>query len=159
MADKTADAFKFNLRLPKPLHKRLLRDAKKRKVSLNTQIVDELSLYELEAGLWNSIAQEATKNGRTLNTEIVARLKESLVAESLTSLYEQYAETAAKKAAKETADVLIERLRSEVKRDQINKDSLLGNVGQRTIAEAFGLAPSEPAAEPRNGETASDQDQ
>jgi hypothetical protein len=150
-------------RLPKPLHKRLLREAKRRNVSLNTQIVDELSHYDLEAGLWTSMAQEAIKNGRTLNAEIVVRLKGSLVAESLTNLYEKHAETAAKKAATEAVDVLIKRLRVEVKRDQVNEGSLLGNVGQRTIADAlFGPTPSEPAAdtEPRNaaGEIQSDQD-
>jgi uncharacterized protein HemY len=42
MADRTADAIKLNLRLPKPLHKRLQRQARRNNVSLNTQIVNEL---------------------------------------------------------------------------------------------------------------------
>ena len=41
-ADKTADAIKLNLRLPKPLHKRLKRQARHNNVSLNTEIVNQL---------------------------------------------------------------------------------------------------------------------
>jgi hypothetical protein len=41
-ADKTADAIKLNLRLPKPLHKRLKRQARVNNVSLNTEIVNQL---------------------------------------------------------------------------------------------------------------------
>ena len=42
MADKTADAFKFVLRLPKPLHKRLKQQARRNNASLNTEIVNQL---------------------------------------------------------------------------------------------------------------------
>jgi len=42
MADKTADAIKLNLRLPKALHKRLTRQARRNNVSLNTEIVNQL---------------------------------------------------------------------------------------------------------------------
>jgi non-canonical (house-cleaning) NTP pyrophosphatase len=41
-ADKTADAIKLNLRLPKPLHKRLKQQARRNNVSLNTEIVNQL---------------------------------------------------------------------------------------------------------------------
>jgi HicB-like protein involved in pilus formation len=40
--DKTADAIKLNLRLPKPLHKRLKQQARRNNVSLNTEIVNQL---------------------------------------------------------------------------------------------------------------------
>ena len=43
MANKTADAIKLNLRLPKPLHKRLKQQARRNNVSLNTEIVNQLS--------------------------------------------------------------------------------------------------------------------
>jgi len=36
------DIVKFNVRLPKPLHRRLQRDAAKNNVSMNTQMVNEL---------------------------------------------------------------------------------------------------------------------
>jgi Arc-like DNA binding domain len=42
MADKTADAVKYLLRLPKGLHKRLLQEAKRNNTSLNTEIVQRL---------------------------------------------------------------------------------------------------------------------
>ena len=47
MADKTADAAKFLLRLPKSLHRRLLQQAKRNNVSLNTEIVNQLEGYEV----------------------------------------------------------------------------------------------------------------
>ena len=43
---KTADAIKLVLRLPKPLHRQLTVEARRRGVSLNTQIVDQLQGYE-----------------------------------------------------------------------------------------------------------------
>jgi hypothetical protein len=43
MASKTADAIKLVLRLPKPLHKRLKQQARRNNVSLNTEIVNQLS--------------------------------------------------------------------------------------------------------------------
>src|SRR5262245_50898702 len=49
MADKTADAHQFLLRLPKPLHKRLMQQAKRNNVSLNTEIVNQLEGYETAA--------------------------------------------------------------------------------------------------------------
>jgi hypothetical protein len=42
MADKTADAIKLNLRLPKPLHRRLKQQARHNSVSLNTEIINQL---------------------------------------------------------------------------------------------------------------------
>jgi hypothetical protein len=41
-ADKTTDAIKLNLRLPKHLHKRLKHQAQRNNVSLNTEIVNQL---------------------------------------------------------------------------------------------------------------------
>jgi len=46
MSDKTADAYKFVLRLPKPLMRRLKQQAKRNSVSLNTEIVNQLEGYE-----------------------------------------------------------------------------------------------------------------
>jgi HicB family len=46
-ADKTADAIKLNLRLPKPLHKRLKQQARRNNVSLNTEIVNQLEGHEV----------------------------------------------------------------------------------------------------------------
>jgi hypothetical protein len=46
MADKTSDAIKLNLRLPKPLHRRLKQQAKRNNVSLNTEIVNQLEGHE-----------------------------------------------------------------------------------------------------------------
>jgi hypothetical protein len=46
MADKTSDAIKLNLRLPKQLHKRLKQQAKRNNVSLNTEIVNQLEGHE-----------------------------------------------------------------------------------------------------------------
>jgi hypothetical protein len=46
MADKTADATKFLLRLPPALHKRLVVQARRNKISLNQEIVNQLEGYE-----------------------------------------------------------------------------------------------------------------
>jgi hypothetical protein len=46
MADKTSEAIKLNLRLPKPLHRRLRQQATRNNVSLNTEIVNQLDGYE-----------------------------------------------------------------------------------------------------------------
>ena len=43
MASKTADVIKLVLRLPKPLHKRLKQLARRNNVSLNTELVNQLS--------------------------------------------------------------------------------------------------------------------
>jgi hypothetical protein len=48
MADKTVDAHQFLLRLPKPLHRRLVAQAKRNNVSLNTEIVNQLEGHEAE---------------------------------------------------------------------------------------------------------------
>jgi HicB family len=45
-ADKTASAIKLNLRLPKPLHKRLKQQARRNNISLNTEIINQLTGYE-----------------------------------------------------------------------------------------------------------------
>src|SRR5262245_35120701 len=45
-ADKTTDAIKLNLRLPKALHRRLVQQAKHHNVSLNTEIVNQLQGHE-----------------------------------------------------------------------------------------------------------------
>jgi hypothetical protein len=44
--EKTADAVKLMLRLPKSLHKRLQQQAKRNNVSLNTEIVNQLERHE-----------------------------------------------------------------------------------------------------------------
>jgi hypothetical protein len=45
MPDKTAASHQFLLRLPKPLHKRLVAQAKRNNVSLNTEIVNQLETH------------------------------------------------------------------------------------------------------------------
>jgi hypothetical protein len=45
--DKTADAIKLNLRLPKALHKQLKQQARRNNVSLNTEIINQLQGYEV----------------------------------------------------------------------------------------------------------------
>jgi hypothetical protein len=44
--EKTADAVKLMLRLPRSLHKRLQQQAKRNNVSLNTEIVNQLERHE-----------------------------------------------------------------------------------------------------------------
>jgi hypothetical protein len=46
MASKTADTVKLVLRLPKPLHRRLTAEARRKNVSLNTEIINQLAGYE-----------------------------------------------------------------------------------------------------------------
>jgi hypothetical protein len=46
MTEKAVDAHQFLLRLPKPLHRRLLAQAKRNNVSLNTEIVNQLEGYD-----------------------------------------------------------------------------------------------------------------
>jgi hypothetical protein len=43
---KTADAVKLNVRLPPALHKRLVAQARRNKISLNQEIVNQLEGYE-----------------------------------------------------------------------------------------------------------------
>jgi hypothetical protein len=81
-ADKTADAVKFLLRLPKGLHRRLLQDAKRRNVSLNTQIVDELQGYEKAAveritEIVKPLLDEAVSTSSTVATDRVYEILQS----------------------------------------------------------------------------------
>jgi HicB-like protein involved in pilus formation len=48
-ANKTTDAVKLNLRLPKSLHRKLQRDAKRNNVSLNTEIIHQLEGHDVSA--------------------------------------------------------------------------------------------------------------
>jgi HicB-like protein involved in pilus formation len=50
-ANKTTDAIKLNLRLPKSLHRRLTREAKENSVSLNTEIIHQLEGHDVKAFL------------------------------------------------------------------------------------------------------------
>jgi hypothetical protein len=63
MASKTADAFKFVLRLPKPLHKRLKQQARRNNVSLNTEIVSQLEGHE--AATLQQVKQEINQLNAT----------------------------------------------------------------------------------------------
>lgn len=56
------------------------------------------------------LAREAKKNGRSMNTEIIHRLGQSLVSADVTELYRQYAEIAAERAADLAAKKIIEQL-------------------------------------------------
>jgi HicB family len=80
MASKTADAIKLVLRLPKPLHKRLKRQARLNNVSLNTEIVNQLE------GHRSAVAQQAMET----------------IAQALTG-------TAAKAAAEVATDVALQK--------------------------------------------------
>jgi hypothetical protein len=66
MASKTADAIKLVLRLPKPIHKRLKQQARRNKVSLNTEIVNllegaETATAKRMAEAMKPLVQEAIK--------------------------------------------------------------------------------------------------
>jgi hypothetical protein len=76
-ADKTADAIKLNLRLPKSLHRRLQQRARRNNVSLNTEIVNELDGYKeptteesLNRGLMIAEAAKAALGDHTIDREI-----------------------------------------------------------------------------------------
>jgi hypothetical protein len=69
-ADKTTDAVKLNLRLPKRLHRRLVQQAKGNNVSLNTEIINQLEGAE-------AAAATAAAN-RTL--EVVRPIRDQLTA-------------------------------------------------------------------------------
>jgi hypothetical protein len=81
-ADKTGDAIKLNLRLPKPLHRRLKQQAKRNNVSLNTEIVNQLEgaetstakrMAEIMKPLFDQAIEEAIAKatGRTQHPEIM----------------------------------------------------------------------------------------
>jgi hypothetical protein len=57
VADKTADARQFLLRLPKPLHKRLLAQAKRNNHSLNTEIVNQLQWRDVKTDAMTELAK------------------------------------------------------------------------------------------------------
>jgi HicB family len=59
-ANKTADAIKLNLRLPKSLHRHLRQEARRNNVSLNTEIVNELE-RERKLAIPRTIAANAVK--------------------------------------------------------------------------------------------------
>jgi HicB family len=74
MADKTSDAIKLNLRLPKHLHKRLKQQARRNNVSLNTEIVNQLE--GSEAATFERISKLAANTGARAAAEfIVGALK------------------------------------------------------------------------------------
>ena len=87
MADKTANAAKVLLRLPKSLHRQLVQQAKRNNVSLNTEIVNQLSGHEaslykvwLESAqpLLNEAAGLAAKTATDIaSAEIISRLLEN----------------------------------------------------------------------------------
>jgi Arc-like DNA binding domain len=120
---------------------------------LARKLTDPVQLkLRFEEGLRRELAKAAKEHRHSLNAEIVGRLKESLVSANLMDLYRQQAEIAATK----TADQVIKRLRSETQRDRTNERSLLGNVGQRTIAEALSdPAPSDSATNLNEKDTGS----
>jgi Arc-like DNA binding domain len=109
-------------------------------------------MVRVPEGVRRQLAREAKKNGRSMNTEIIHRLTQSLVSESLAELYRQHAETAAEVAAAKAADEVIKRLRSEHADDQRNSKSLLGNVGRRTIAEGLSPPPADLETEQEEGQ-------
>jgi len=101
--------------------------------------------FRLRKDVLKQLERAAKKADRSVNDEIGRRLAESIVGSGLMELYEQLADTAAKKAASETADKIIKRLRSEIQQDEQDKDSLLGNV-QPTIIEGL-TRPTPPETE------------
>ena len=88
MADKTADAFKFVLRLPKPLHKRLKQQAKRNNVSLNTEIVNQLE---------GSEAATAKRMAEALRPALDGAIKEVLAETAFERQIAEIAEEVAKK--------------------------------------------------------------
>jgi hypothetical protein len=56
-ANKTTDAVKLVLRLPKDLHRRLTQQAKRNSVSLNTQILNELRWRDVKTDAMTELAK------------------------------------------------------------------------------------------------------
>jgi hypothetical protein len=53
---------KFNMRLPKKLHRQVTKDARRHKVSLNTEIINRLSFRaELPPGGWVTLERPIQK--------------------------------------------------------------------------------------------------
>jgi len=100
-------------------------------------------MVRIPEGVRRQLAREAKKNGRSMNTEIIHRLTQSLVSESLAELYRQHAETAAEAAAARAADEVVKRLRFEHARDQDDAKSLMGNQ-QPTIVQGLSEGASAP---------------
>ena len=78
MASKTADAIKLVLRLPKPLHKRLRRQANRNNVSLNTEIVNQLEGYEATTikrmtDIIQPLLDQAVKASASVGSEVAAK--------------------------------------------------------------------------------------
>ena len=64
--NRTTDAVKLNLRLPKSLHRQLVQQATRRNVSLNTEIVEQLqgSRARSYKDLQNTLVEAFTKSMR-----------------------------------------------------------------------------------------------
>jgi len=78
-ADKTTDAIKLNLRMPKGLHRRLTRTAARNNVSLNTQIINELEGYEAATiqrmtEIVEPLLKEAVKASASVASEVASRV-------------------------------------------------------------------------------------
>jgi hypothetical protein len=95
-------------------------------------------MVRIPEGIRRQLVRDAKKNGRSMNTEIIHRLAQSLVSAALKEQYEGYAEIAAQKAAGEAAKKVIEELRSGIRQDQIDKGSLLGNLRTPIIDALLG---------------------
>jgi Arc-like DNA binding domain len=94
-------------------------------------------MTRIPEGIRRQLEREAKKNKRSMNTEIIHRLAQSLVAADVMDLYRQYADIAADATAKKTGDEIIRRLREAIQDDARDSKSLLGNVGRATIIESL----------------------
>jgi hypothetical protein len=77
MADKRAKAIKLNVRMPPALHKRLKQQAKRNNVSLNTEIVNQLSCREtlataLGEDFWERLGKEVRKSFQEVDAQLDA---------------------------------------------------------------------------------------
>jgi hypothetical protein len=75
MADKTAHTIKLNVRFPPALHKRLKQQARRNNVSLNTEIVNQLSgtlATALGDDFWENVGRAVRKEFLRADAELDA---------------------------------------------------------------------------------------
>jgi hypothetical protein len=92
--EKTADAVKLMLRLPRSLHERLQQQAKRNNVSLNTEIVNELERHE--EGVLKATAEALQPMVRAASSGVALYTAELMVSILKPEALEQFKEDTAK---------------------------------------------------------------
>jgi hypothetical protein len=85
-------------------------------------------MTRMPEGIHAFLRKEAKLNSRSVNAEIVHRLTQSMVHQSLMDTSRQQAEMAANTAAERVAERLLERLDQHLAMRKINEKSLLGGL-------------------------------